>query len=173
MNARNMIVAFGMADAHKAPAVVDYCARPDGAVSLHRARLVSRYRERLAKLACLAPISQRPGLAFMPVVLPADVASRAREVVNALALQGIAACVIPAEILAQSAGWAPPSQAAAEAVTDMIAARVLALPLSDFMHETDVDEVAEALTAVLSAIRARRRSRALGLTVAVCTGAAA
>jgi dTDP-4-amino-4,6-dideoxygalactose transaminase len=165
MTADQQLVAFASVNSHKVSDTVSPGAQDNTVVCLHRARLVARYRQRLAQLTCLAPVSRRPAFAFMPVMLPADLASRGREVVNALALYGFAASLVPCYLLDEAESFPAPSPEATASVTAGIAARVLALPISNFMNEGDVDDLAEALVEILAGIRARRRTSSLGLSV--------
>ena len=158
MNAHQQLVAFASVDSHKVSDTVSSGAQDNSVVCLHRARLAARYRQRLAQLTCLAPVSRRPAFAFMPVLLPTDLVSRGREVVNALALHGFAASLVPCYMLDEADSFPAPSAEGTDALT--------ALPISNFMNESDVDDLAEALVEILAGIRARQRTRSLALSVA-------
>jgi dTDP-4-amino-4,6-dideoxygalactose transaminase len=165
MNAHQQLVAFASENSHKVSDTVSAGAQDNSVVCLHRARLAARYRQRLAQLTCLAPVSRRPAFAFMPVLLPTDLVSRGREVVNALALHGFAASLVPCYMLDEAESFPAPTAEGTDALTAGIAARVLALPISNFMNESDVDDLAEALVEILAGIRARQRTRSLGLSM--------
>ncbi|HTZ69820.1 MAG TPA: DegT/DnrJ/EryC1/StrS family aminotransferase [Acetobacteraceae bacterium] len=126
-------------------------------ISNHRARLAARYQARLPNLTFQAPAGLRQAHAFMPVLLPPNLAPRRAEIRAALGLCGIGTGTYFSPHLAEQKFFRTHCRAGDLAVTEEIAARVLALPLTDDMTVTDIDTVADALAETLRTLTARRR----------------
>ncbi len=132
------------------------------AISQHRAGLAQRYRQALRDVTFQAPMGLRQTYAFMPVLLPADLAARRGEVIAALAARGIGSGTYFSPHLAEQPYFRGRSRAGTLAVTAQIAARVLALPVADEMTSADVDHVADMLGETFGQLRRHRRRHTAG-----------
>ena len=114
------------------------------AVTVHRDQLASAYRRRLPDWQFQVTRGQRQAHAFMPVLVPNEVALSRDDAVRALAAEGIECGRYFSPHLAQQKLFAP-FVADRLPVSDAVSARVIALPLWDEMTEGHVASCCDAL----------------------------
>lgn len=115
------------------------------AVADHRAALAGRYRRELDGFAVQAPRGQRQAMQFMSALLPPALAGRRDSIVDRLAAQGIGAGTYFSPHLAEQPWFREHAEAGPLAITDDVAARILALPITDAMTLEEVSAVCAAL----------------------------
>ncbi len=115
------------------------------AVAAHRAMLAGRYRAELDGFAMQAPCGQRQTMQFMSVLLPPALAGARGWIVDRLAAQGIGAATYFSPHLHEQPWFRDHAEAGPLAVTDDVAARILALPITDAMTPDEVSAVCAAL----------------------------
>ncbi len=142
-----------------------------GAIVAHRETLAARYRERLAGFAFQSPRGHAQAAQFMPVLLPRALAPHRRTIVERLGMAGVGAGTYFSPHLGEQPWFRETCVIAALPVTDDIAGRMLALPLTDAMTSPDVDRVALTLIAICDAlprvrtVAATPRDRVLGTVI--------
>ena len=142
-----------------------------GEVVAHRMALVERYRQRLAGFSLQRPVGHAQAMQFMPVLLPRALAAHRAEIVARLGVAGIGAGTYFSPHLGEQPWFRESCVIDALPVTDDIAARMLALPLTDGMTPADVDRVCDSLIAIcdvlprVRAIAATPRDRMLGAVI--------
>ena len=115
------------------------------AVAAHRAALADRYRAELDGFAVQASRGMRQSMQFMSALLPPALAGRRGWIVDRLGAQGIGAGVYFSPHLAEQPWFRDHAVAGPLGVTDEIAARILALPITDAMTLDEVSAVCAAL----------------------------
>lgn len=116
-------------------------------VALHRTALAERYRERLAAFSVQRPRGHAQAVQFMSVLLPRALAEHRDAIIGKLAEAGIGAGTYFSPHLGEQPWFRESCVIDALPVTDDIAARMLALPVTDGMTIADVDRVSDALIA--------------------------
>ncbi|MBA2935401.1 DegT/DnrJ/EryC1/StrS family aminotransferase [Sphingomonas sp. CGMCC 1.13654] len=116
-------------------------------VALHRTALAERYRERLAAFSVQRPRGHAQAVQFMSVLLPRALAEHRGAIIERLAEAGIGAGTYFSPHLGEQPWFRESCVIDALPVTDDIAARMLALPVTDDMTIADVDRVSDALIA--------------------------
>ena len=115
------------------------------AVASHRAILAERYRAELDGFALQAPRGLRQPMQFMSALLPPALAGGRGWIVDRLAAQGIGAATYFSPHLAEQPWFRDHAESGPLPVTDDIAARILALPITDAMTLDEVSAVCAAL----------------------------
>ena len=133
-------------------------------VAAHRAMLAERYRTELDGFATQAPRGRRQAMQFMSTLLPPALADRRGWIVDRLAAQGIGAATYFSPHLAEQPWFAEHAEAGPLPVTDDIAARILALPITDAMTTDEVSAVCAALK--VACLDAAQGSPSIGRQVA-------
>lgn len=116
-------------------------------VALHRTALAERYRERLAAFSVQRPRGHAQAVQFMSVLLPRALAEHRDAIIGKLAEARIGAGTYFSPHLGEQPWFRESCVIDALPVTDDIAARMLALPVTDGMTIADVDRVSDALIA--------------------------
>ncbi|HET8611315.1 MAG TPA: DegT/DnrJ/EryC1/StrS family aminotransferase, partial [Sphingomonas sp.] len=117
-------------------------------VAAHREALAARYRQRLAAFSLQKPRGHRQAMQFFPVLLPRALSAHRAAIVERLGAAGIGAGTYFSPHLGEQPWFRESCAIDRLPVTDDIAARMLALPITDDMSAADVDRVADALTAI-------------------------
>ncbi|WP_454885732.1 DegT/DnrJ/EryC1/StrS family aminotransferase [Sphingomonas oryzagri] len=116
-------------------------------VARHRTSLAERYRERLAAFSVQRPRGHAQAVQFMSVLLPRALAEHRDAIIGKLAEAGIGAGTYFSPHLGEQPWFRETCVIDELPVTDDIAARMLALPVTDDMTTADVDRVSDALIA--------------------------
>ncbi|WP_425228890.1 DegT/DnrJ/EryC1/StrS family aminotransferase [Sphingomonas sp.] len=95
---------------------------------------------------------RRRAMQFMPVLLPAHLASRRDAIVARLAEQGIGTGAYFSPHLAEQPLFRRSALIEPTPIADAVAARILSLPITDRMTSADAGRVAEALDAACTAL---------------------
>ncbi|HEY0270521.1 MAG TPA: DegT/DnrJ/EryC1/StrS family aminotransferase [Sphingomonas sp.] len=122
------------------------------AVADRRDALAARYRERLASFSLQKPRGHRQAMQFMPVLLPRGLTTHRATIVGKLAEAGIGTGTYFSPHLGEQPYFRETCLLDQLAVTDDIAARMLALPIFDTMTEADVDRVTGMLVAICATL---------------------
>jgi dTDP-4-amino-4,6-dideoxygalactose transaminase len=129
------------------PAVVD-----------HRMAITNLYRELLPGWKFQDMTVARHAYQFMPVELPNSCAGSRDAVIDAMKRHGIGVGHYFSPHLAEQPYFRPRCVAGPLPVTERLAQRIIALPISDLMTSDDVVEVCEHLIAVTEALAPARRT---------------
>ena len=122
------------------------------AVADHRALLTERYRSGLGGFGLQRVRATRQATQFMPLLLPPELAPVRGEIIAALGAEGIGAACYFSPHLAEQPYFSENATFGSLPVCDVIAARMLSLPMTDDMVVEDVDRVCTALTRIVAAI---------------------
>jgi dTDP-4-amino-4,6-dideoxygalactose transaminase len=128
------------------PAVVD-----------HRMAITNLYRELLPGWKCQTMTVARNAYQFMPVELPKHCAGARDAVIEAMQRHGIGVGRYFSPHLAEQPYFRSRCTTGPLPVTERLAGRIIALPISDTMTSDDVVEVCEQLLAVTDALVPARR----------------
>ena len=141
-------------------------------VVAQRMRLSERYRQRLAGFSLQRAGGHAQAQQFMPVLLPRALAAHREKIMTRLGAAGIGAGTYFSPHLGEQPWFRETCVIDALPVTDDIAKRMLALPLTDTMTMDDVDRVCAALIAICDAlprvrtVTATPRDRVLNVVIA-------
>ncbi len=123
----------------------------------HRAVLSNRYRQAMPELQFQVQASGLQAHQFVPALLPSGLGGRRAAIRAALADQGIATGAYFSPHLMEQPYFQKTCVAGPIPVCDDVSARMISLPLFDTMTHHEVDQVVEALQALLDAEQGRRR----------------
>ena len=123
----------------------------------HRAALFNRYRDALPELQFQLKQPGTQAHQFVPALLPSGLGGRRAAIRAQLADQGIATGAYFSPHLMEQPYFQKTCVAGAIPVCDDVSARMISLPLFDTMTHHEVDQVAEALQALIDAEQGRRR----------------
>ena len=123
-----------------------------GAIVAHREALAQHYRARLATFTLQKPGGHAQAMQFMAVLLPRALARHRATIVTRLGEQSIGAGTYFSPHLAEQPWFRETCVIDSLPVTDDIAARMIALPLTDDMTIASVDRVADTLIAICDAL---------------------
>ncbi len=117
-------------------------------IAARRHALAERYRCRLSNFGFQRALGTRQTPQFMPLLLPASLASHRAAIIAQLGEASIGAGTYFSPHLGEQPWFRESSMIDPLPVTDDISRRMLSLPITDFMTEADVDHVAETLIAI-------------------------
>jgi dTDP-4-amino-4,6-dideoxygalactose transaminase len=123
----------------------------------HRAALSNRYRDALPQLQFQLRAPGTQAHQFVPALLPSGLGNRRAAIRAALADQGIATGAYFSPHLMEQPYFQRTCLAGPIPVCDDVSARMISLPLFDTMTHHEVDQVVEALQALIDAEQGRRR----------------
>ena len=139
----------------KLPEIVAVMARAKLAdienVCAHRAALDAAYRAALPGFDLQASRGRRQVSQFMPVLLPAALASRRDEIAQKIEAAGVGCGRYFSPHLGEQPWFRATAQIEPTPVADAIAGRMLSLPITDAMNVADVSVAAAAFKAACSA----------------------
>ena len=110
----------------------------------HRHAMFERYRTLLPGFTFQKLTAERVARQFISVLVPASHSGRVDEVIEALRGQGIGASRYFVPHLAEQPFFQQTCVAGALPATEKIARRIIALPVSDMMADSEVDYVCRA-----------------------------
>lgn len=125
------------------------------AVVRHRDAMTRLYREMLPELQFQRVAGQRQSTQFVSVLLPTQHAAERETVVTALNARGVGTGTYFSPHLAEQSWFAETCHFDRLPVTDAMAVRVMALPMSDLITAEQVFRVCDAVRHVLGASRTR------------------
>ena len=123
----------------------------------HRAVLSNRYRQALPELQFQLRAPGTQAHQFVPALLPSGLGNRRAAIRAALADQGIVTGAYFSPHLMEQPYFQKTCVAGPIPVCDDVSARMISLPLFDTMTHHEVDQVVEALQALIDAEQGRRR----------------
>jgi dTDP-4-amino-4,6-dideoxygalactose transaminase len=123
----------------------------------HRAVLSNRYRQALPELQFQLRAPGTQAHQFVPALLPFGLGNRRAAIRAALADQGIVTGAYFSPHLMEQPYFQKTCVAGPIPVCDDVSARMISLPLFDTMTHHEVDQVVEALQALIDAEQGRRR----------------
>jgi dTDP-4-amino-4,6-dideoxygalactose transaminase len=123
----------------------------------HRAVLSNRYRQALPELRFQLTAPGTQAHQFVPALLPSGLGGRRAAIRAALADQGIATGAYFSPHLMEQPYFQKTCVAGPLPVCDDVSARMISLPLFDTMTHHEVDQVVEALQALIDAEQGRMR----------------
>jgi dTDP-4-amino-4,6-dideoxygalactose transaminase len=123
----------------------------------HRAVLSNRYRDALPELQFQLKAAGTQAHQFVPALLPSGLGDRRAAIRAALADQGIATGAYFSPHLMEQPYFQKTCVAGPIPVCDDVSARMISLPLFDTMTHHEVDQVVNALQALIDAEQGRRR----------------
>ncbi len=123
----------------------------------HRAVLSNRYRDALPELQFQLRAPGTQAHQFVPALLPSGLGERRAAIRAALADQGIATGAYFSPHLMEQPYFQKTCVAGPLPVCDDVSARMISLPLFDTMTHHEVDQVVEALQALIDAEQGSRR----------------
>ena len=146
----------------KLPEVLAVAARAKlreiDAISDARAAIEGAYREGLSGFQLQRVRGRRRAMQFMPVLLPAHLADRRERVAVALAEVGIGSGAYFSPHLGQQPLFRRTALIEPTPVADMLAARMMSLPITDAMTPADAHRAAEAFARACAAVDRRPRA---------------
>lgn len=121
-----------------------------------RAALDREYRDALTGVTCQRVTAKRQATQFMPVLLPADFASRRAAIASALAADGVGTGQYFSPHLGEQPLFRDTALIEATPVADAVSARMLSLPITDAMRPGDATIVAGRLMKAIAHVAADR-----------------
>lgn len=128
------------------------------AVIVHREAMTRLYLENLPELQFQRLVGQRQAVAFVPFLLPNDLARARPAIMTALKARGIGSGAYFSPHLAEQPWFRDSCRFDALPVSDDVAARIVTLPMSDIITPDSVLRACDAVRRVLSEFTGRLSS---------------